>query len=185
MEQFRLICKLTDVKHRVFLSKVQLNIRRNNMPTPSQYIDRIKRVNDGIKQKTEALTHADSMKQLPFPANCMNWNIGHIVVYRDEYLGAIDGVSSASPTEFAVYGAGSAPLTDDSKAIQLGSLLEKLEDSSARLKVALQTLSPDKLNEPYESHAGNTLDDYLQFYIIVHEAYHLGQLEILRELAVA
>ncbi len=178
------------------------------MPTPNQYIDRIERVNYAIKQQTEALTHADSMKQLPFPANCMNWNIGHIMVFRDEYLGAIDGVSSANPAEYAIYGAGSEPLADDTKALQLSYLMEKLEDSSTRLKTALQTLSSEKLNELYESHAGNnrnahrserdpardrsatnqrykTLDDYLQFIVIVHEAYHLGQLEILRELALA
>ena len=31
----------------------------------------------------------------------------------------------------------------------------------------------------------NSLDEYLHFYVVVHEAYHLGQLEILRELALA
>ena len=107
------------------------------------------------------------------------------MVFRDEYLGAIDGVSSANPAEFAIYGAVSKPLTDDTKALQLSYCMEKLEDSSTRLKTELQTLSSEKLNEPYESHAGNTLDDSLQYYVIVHEEYHLGQLEILRELALA
>ena len=156
------------------------------MPTPSQYIDRIKRVNDGIKQKTEALTHADSMKQLPFPANCMNWNIGHIMVYREEYLGAIDGVSAPDPAEYAIYGAGTEPLTDTSKAMLLDTLIERLDASSERLKAAFQSLSPGKLNELFESHSGpQRLDDYLFFYIAVHEALHLGQLEILRELALS
>ena len=47
--------------------------------------------NNVIKQKTEGLTHADSMLQLPIPANCMNWILGHIMVYREQYLGVIDG----------------------------------------------------------------------------------------------
>ena len=55
------------------------------MPTPTQYIDRIEFIDRSIKLRIEGLTHADSMKQLPFPGNCMNWNIGHIMVYRDEY----------------------------------------------------------------------------------------------------
>ena len=76
------------------------------MPTPTQYIDRIEFVDRAIKMQIEGLTHADSMKQLPFPANCMNWNIGHIMVYREQYLGVIDGVSSADSAEFAIYGGG-------------------------------------------------------------------------------
>ena len=71
------------------------------MPTPAQYIARIEFVDRIVKMRTEGLSHADSMKQLPFPANCMNWNIGHLMVYREQYLGAIDGVSMADSAEFA------------------------------------------------------------------------------------
>ena len=155
------------------------------MPTPNQYINRIESVSRSIKMQIEGLTHADNMKQLPFPANCMNWNIGHIMVYREEYLGAIAGESGADPNEFAIYGAGSEPLTDSAKAIQLDTLIERLDAGTERLITAFQSLPPGKLNEPHESHAGNTLDDYLLFYVVVHEAYHLGLLEILRELALA
>jgi hypothetical protein len=155
------------------------------MPTPTQYVARIEFVDRAIKMRIEGLTHADSMKQLPFPANCMNWNIGHIMVYREQYLGIIDGVSAADPAEFALYGAGSEPLTDSAKAMPLDTLIERLDASSNRLKAAFQSLPPEKLKEPYESHAGQTVDDYLHFYVVVHEALHLGQLEILRELALA
>ena len=154
------------------------------MPTASQYIDRIEFSDRVIKIRTEGLTHADTMKQLTFPANCMNWNLGHILVFRDVYLGAIDGISAADPAEYAIYGAGSEPLTDSSKAMPLETLIERLDESSERLKAVLQSLPPEKFNEMYEWHSGpQRLDDYLLFYIIVHEALHLGQLEILRELA--
>jgi uncharacterized damage-inducible protein DinB len=133
----------------------------------------------------EGLSHADSMKQLPFPANCMNWNLGHIMVYREQYLGVIEGVNAADSDAFALYGAGSEPLTDSAKAIPLTTLIERLDASSERLTAAFQSLSPAKLTEPYESHAGDSLDDYLHFYAVFHEAYHLGQIEVLRELALA
>lgn len=152
------------------------------MPTASQYIDRIEFSDRIIKMRTEGLTHADTMKQLTFPANCMNWNLGHILVFRDVYLGAIDGVTTADPAEYAIYGAGSEPLTDSSKAMPLETLIERLDESSEHLKAVLLSLPPEKFNEPYKS---QRLDDYLLFYIIVHEAIHLGQLEILHELALA
>ena len=155
------------------------------MPSPTQYIERIEFVDRAINMRIEGLSHADSMKQLPFPSNCMNWNIGHIMVYRDQYLGVIDGMSAADSAEFAIYGGGSEPLTDSANAMQLDTLIERLDATSERLKAAFQSLPPEKLNEPYESHAGHSLDDYLFFYVVVHEALHLGQLEILRELALA
>ena len=155
------------------------------MPTPDQYIHRIEFVDRNIKMQIEGLTHADSMKQLPFPGNCMNWNIGHIMVYRDEYLGAIDGVSKPDTAEFAIYGGGSEPLTDSNRAMPLGTLIERLDASSEHLKTVFQSLPPERLNDPYEAWTGNSLDDYLLFYVVAHEAYHLGLLEILRELALS
>ncbi|MEM7334724.1 MAG: DinB family protein, partial [Chloroflexota bacterium] len=155
------------------------------MPTPTEYIKRIEFADRIIKMRTEGLTHADSMKQLPFPANCMNWNLGHLMVYRDQYLGVIDGLSQADPEEFKLYGAGSDPLTDSEKALPLEMILERLETASERLKAAFIALPPDQLDESFESFAGETINDYLHFYAVVHEALHLGQLEILRELALS
>ena len=74
------------------------------MHMPTLYVNSLGTNNRVIKQKTEGLTHADSMLQLPFPANCMNWILGHILVYREQYLGVIDGVSSPAEGEFALYG---------------------------------------------------------------------------------
>ncbi len=155
------------------------------MTTPAQYIKRIQFIDMVIKMKTEGLTHADSMKQLPFPGNCMNWNLGHILVYREQYLGVLDGVSEADSAEFARYGAGSDPLTDAEKALPLATLLKRIDAVSERLVAAFESISAEKLTEAYESHAGSTIDDHLNFYAIVHEAIHVGQLEILRELALA
>ncbi|MEZ4656317.1 MAG: DinB family protein [Caldilineaceae bacterium] len=155
------------------------------MPTPQQLISHIGFIDRIIKGKTEGLTHADSMKQLPFPGNCMNWNLGHILVYRMQYLGVIDGVSKPDPDEFAIYGAGSEPLTDSAKAIPLETLLTRLHAASALVVSALEKMAPEKLSEVFDAERGTTVDDRLQFYLIFHESYHAGQLEILRELALA
>ena len=37
----------------------------------------------------------------------------------------------------------------------------------------------------YDQEKGTTVEDRLNFYLVFHEAYHAGQLEILRELALA
>lgn len=156
------------------------------MPTPAQYIDRIEFADRFIKMKTEGLTHADSMKQPPFPTNCMNWNVGHLMVFREQYLGALDGMSTPNSAEYAIYGVGSEPLTESDKAIPLNILIERLDATSERLREAFQAMPLEKLNEPYKWWgARQRLDDYLHFYVVVHEALHLGELVILRELALA
>lgn len=153
------------------------------MTTIAQCISSLQRIDGIIKRKTDGLSHADSMKQLPFPGNCMNWNLGHILVYRMQYLGVIDGVSKPDPAEFAIYGAGSQPLTDSDKAIPLETLLSRLQDASAQITAALQAMPVERLGEIYDAERGITVDDRLSFYIIFHESYHAGQLEILEELA--
>jgi uncharacterized damage-inducible protein DinB len=155
------------------------------MPTPTQYINSVQRTDNIIKRHTAGLTHADSMKQLPFPGNCMNWNLGHILVYRMQYLGLLDGVSQPDAAEFARYGAGSQPLKEGDEAIPLETLLRRLDEASSQIVAALQTLPEERLAEYYDQEKAITVDDRLSFYAIFHEAYHVGQLELLRELALA
>jgi uncharacterized damage-inducible protein DinB len=100
-------------------------------------------------------------------------------------LGVIDGVSKPDPVEFAIYGGGSEPLTDSSKAIPLDVLLARIDDSSAQAIAALEAMPVEKLAEIYDAERGTTVDDRLSFYLIFHESYHAGQLEILQELALA
>lgn len=155
------------------------------MPTPQQYIKQVQLIDRIIKGKSASLSHADSVKQLPFPGNCFNWNVGHILVYRHQYLGVIDGASAPDPDEFAMYGSGSEPLVDDTKAIPLETLIQRLDEASTAVVSALEAMPPARLGELLDADAGTTVDDRLQFYILFHEAYHAGQLEILRELALA
>lgn len=155
------------------------------MPSISQYISSVKRIDGIVRNRTQGLTQEDSMRQLPFPGNCMNWNLGHLLVYRMQILGVIDGSTQADPAEFAIYGAGSPPLTDETHAIPLPVLLGRLDDASARIVAGLEGMPESRLDEIYDAERGITVDDRLAFYLIFHESYHAGQLEILQELAQA
>ncbi len=141
--------------------------------------------NHVIKQKTEGLTHADSMLQLPFPGNCMNWILGHLLVYREQYLGVIDGETEPDEGEFALYGFGSEPMTDSDKAIPLETLLTRLDDVSERVIAALNEMPDSRLDEILDEERNVTVAQRLHFYVVFHEAYHVGQLEPLYELALA
>ena len=154
------------------------------MPTATEYINQIQFIDGIISSKTEGLTHADSMLQLPFPANCMNWILGHLLVYRVRILGFIDGASQPDAAEFSLYGNGSQPLTDSAMAIPLETLLARLDVASAEIIVALENMPPERLSALADEQ-GRTVDNRLAFYVMFHESYHAGQLEPLRELALA
>ncbi len=138
-----------------------------------------------IKNKAGELTHEDSMRQLPFPGNCMNWNLGHLLVYRIQILDLINGTSESDEAEFAIYGAGSDLLTDSSKAIPLDQLLTRLEESANAVTATLEKMPLERLDEVIDEERGTTMAQRLGFYMLFHEAYHIGQLELLHELALS
>ena len=151
----------------------------------NQYIDRFQLHNRIIKGKTDEFTHDDSMCQLPFPGNCMNWNLGHLLVYRIQNLGLIDGHTQVDGTEFSLYGAGSKPLIDSNIAIPLEILLIRLEESSNTIIAELEQMSLARLDEIIDEENGTTVLQRLNFYFLFHEAYHIGQLELLQELVLS
>ncbi len=147
------------------------------MRSPTLFINRVKTADRIIMDKTEGLTHADSMLQLPFPANCMNWILGHILIHRIKYLGAIDGASEPDEDEFALYGFESEPLTDSNKAVPLETLLARLDEASEQIVAALATVPESRLDEVWLEEVGLTVEEEQHFYVGFHENYHPGQLE--------
>ena len=37
-----------------------------------------------LHMQTNGLAHQDSLMQLPFRGNCMNWTLGHVLLCRDD-----------------------------------------------------------------------------------------------------
>lgn len=152
------------------------------MSAASRYIKSLGRLQWVIENQSKDLDHADSMLQPPFQGNCLNWNLGHIMVYREQNLGRLDGESAYDPEEFAIYGAGSPALTDPDLAVPLDELLERLATLKDKFVAALENVSEAQLAEILNPERGTTLDDYLDFQMF-HEALHLGELTLLRQLA--
>jgi len=67
----------------------------------------------------------------------------------------------------------------------LDVLLARIDVSSAQVIAALEAMPAEKLTEVYDAERGTTVEDRLAFYLVFHESYHAGQLEILQELALA
>ena len=120
-----------------------------------------------IKKHAGGLSHADSVVQPLFKANCFNWVLGHIISGRNEALTYLGGPPLWAEEELALYKTGSQPITNSEQALPLERLLADLDKSLPGIRFG---------ERPVGQHI-----DGLQW----HETYHTGQLEILRELALS
>lgn len=141
-----------------------------------------------IEKQAEGLSHEQSMIEPPFRANRMNWVLGHIVEHRDWMLRALDETTLMPAKEAMLYRRGSEPLQDDSDVVQLATLLDYLQRSKNCLVAKIQAAEANYLNKKpqtgilLDSHKSKTRLERLQG-LIWHETYHMGQLELLRQLA--
>ena len=154
------------------------------MITTKDLISALERNLDIIKSQTQGLSHADSVLQLPFRGNCMNWVLGHIATNRSNMLQALGEEPILSEAQHKRYGYDSEPVCDDAGDIlKLEQLLAMLEQSQRTIAASLQKISPEELAREVQSFLGTTTLGQLVFFLYFHETYHTGQTEALRQLA--
>ncbi|MCP5095456.1 MAG: DinB family protein [Chloroflexi bacterium] len=134
------------------------------------------------REQAKGLSHEDTLLQLPFRSNCFNWVLGHIVVNRDNVLAALGEPAFLTEQEQERYTRGSDPIDGVETAVSLSHLLDGIQDTQTRIRTALENASPETLASIYNEEHNQTLADQIAF-LNWHEAYHVGQLEILRQLA--
>ena len=125
------------------------------------------------------LSHEESLIQ-PHPGgNCANWVLGHIVATRGAVLALVGEKPVWSEAESSRYRRGSPPVTNGAGAKSFADIFTALDRSQERLMAGLERVQDQDLGLPgaEESPAGQL--SVLQF----HEAYHAGQLGLLRRIA--
>lgn len=152
-------------------------------PGPLALIDTLETNQRMIHTELADLTHAESLVQPSFNANCLNWVIGHILSSRDICLKLLELPPVLSEAETTTYNYGSDPLTSAEKAIQLSDLISRLDASFAALSQCIQALSSEQLEVEVQLwDKPQPLGGMLAFFFW-HEAYHVGQLNLLRQVA--
>jgi len=132
-----------------------------------------------IHLQIAGLTHADSLLQPPFRANCLNWVLGHILAARNNALLLLGEEPVWSDQDAAPYTTDSDPITGDGAGHRLEKIVADLDRSQERLEAALVRVSAAELAKVEGEHSlGERLSG-----LYWHEAYHTGQTELLRQLA--
>lgn len=127
------------------------------------------------------LTLEDSIAEPPFKANTFNWVLGHILVGRDRALSLQDQAPVLDPTQTSLYETGSIPISVGT-AVSLNRLLQILDASQIALVGGLEAVSTEALADIYDDQRKQSVGDRLAG-LHWHETYHVGQLEILRQVS--
>lgn len=136
-----------------------------------------------VHKFAEGLSNEDSLARPQFKANNFNWVVGHMVVSRNRVLLLLGQPGVFSESEIALYDTGSDLVTAET-AMPLERLLLALDSSQRAIKEALQSASDDDLAVVVGEERRQTILQRIEG-LHWHETYHLGQLEILRQVSAA
>jgi hypothetical protein len=134
----------------------------------------------------QGVTQAESLVQ-PQPAgNCFNWVLGHLVAIYNNALPLVGQQPVMDRAELAVYDRGAPPLTDPAQALEVERLLALWDETCARFQAGLGTLTPEVLDAPAPFSPTGNPDETVRSLvatILFHQAYHAGQLGVLRRIS--
>jgi len=133
-----------------------------------------------IGRLIDGLSQDDSLLQPPFPTNCVNWILGHILVSRDEAI-RLCGGSMWHDMLVRRYKSDSQPVRDGDDDIRhFEDLQQDIDASQEILASLLDKLGDDQLNESVDTVRGLKMRWQHIRGLHWHETYHMGQLELLR-----
>lgn len=152
-------------------------------PTSESLVRSFKLTYRIIKMQADGLTTADSLLQLPFRGNCLNWVLGHIVEGRNRVLTVLDEQPIWDEANTSRYERGAEPITSQEQALPLEQLLSDLDLTQDRITDALELTAPERLAEIVSADKKETTIGETIAFWHWHETYHTGQLELLRQFA--
>ncbi len=132
-----------------------------------------------VSKFVEGLSHEDSVVAPPFRSNSFNWVLGHILVSRDNVIALLNQNEVLKSEERELYDTGS-DILNPSHAVHLDKLVQLLEESQNQIAQGLNAATDQELAALFNEERGQTVEDRISG-LHWHETYHLGQLEILRQ----
>ncbi len=153
------------------------------MIEPSLLIKLYERGYTVLKDQTNGLTHEDSLLQLPFRGNCLNWVMGHILASRSGVMQALGMTPIWSDELRKQYGRGSDPITPENSAsaYRLEDMLRDLDAAHAQIVDCLRSKTLADMMLPSDR-PNMTMGERIA-QSVWHEGYHTGNTEALRQLA--
>ena len=139
-----------------------------------------------VRANIAGLTTADSLVQ-PRPAgNCLNWILGHLICIYNNVLPLLNQNSYMDPSVLKRYDRGAKPIRLSTEALPMEDLVQAWTECNNRVEAGLASLSTEALDSKAKFSPTNNPDETLRTLlatVFFHQAYHAGQLGVLRRIA--
>jgi hypothetical protein len=133
-----------------------------------------------IHRLVDGVSDEESVWQLPFNANCLNWILGHIVAGRNLTLRLLGAAPLWNERVQARYETGAPPVTPADPGEPFARLVADLDASQQQIEAALERSTSAALARVVETERGTRPVVQHVLGRHWHETFHVGQLEILR-----
>lgn len=137
-----------------------------------------------VTKNIEGVTEEEGFRNPEAGGSSINWVLGHIVATRNHALRLVGADPIWADGEILIYSQGTLPVADRSKAISLEKLAADYVVAQERLAAVLESFSDEDLagKGAEGGIGGESIGEQLAG-IFFHEAYHAGQIGILRRAA--
>jgi uncharacterized damage-inducible protein DinB len=138
-----------------------------------------------LHMNVQDLTQEESLIQPQPGGNCVNWVVGHVLTVYNEVLPLVGQKPVMDREELKRYKRGAEPLKDGSEALPLSGLLAALDQAVERVDKGMASLSPEQLDAKAPMSPRNDPNETVRSLLALvsfHQAYHAGQLGLLRRI---
>jgi uncharacterized damage-inducible protein DinB len=137
-----------------------------------------------VQTQTQGLTQADTLIQPQPSGNCMNWVLGHTLENQVILLKLLGGETPIPETDLANYQRESASIRADGPGVlPIERLLEYHQQVQEALAARLTGMQDSDFAQEVPFRERSTTLGWRVFFLYFHYTYHIGQLELLRQLA--
>jgi len=135
-----------------------------------------------IADNVDGMTAEQSLAQPSPGGNCANWIVGHLTNVQNGVMGLIGQKPAWESDQLA--NAGWDPINGSAKAIPWETMRDRILGSRERCLAAIASLSDEQMAEAVpHPFGGTTSRAELLSTLAFHQAYHAGQLGIVRRVA--
>ncbi len=139
-----------------------------------------------VKQNVDGLTQEESLIQPQPGGNCLNWNVGHLLIVYDQVLPMLGQKPVLGVETLKRYDRGTAQIENAAEALDLAEMMTAWDEAARRMEAGLESLLPEVLDQPAPWSPTNNPNETvcsLLSGVFFHQAYHAGQTGLLRRMA--
>ena len=137
-----------------------------------------------IKEQINGVSDSEMLIQPPNGGNCMFWTLGHLTESLITILRFLDAETPKGLADLSRFKRGSEPILGLEPGLMTASeLMEAYEVLHQAVLEKLAPMTDVDFDEVVPGFGQPARRGYMLFFMEFHHAYHIGQLELLRNLA--